>query len=264
MAPDLMLLITHILKMQTAYSGLVMPVSLRIDVDNPFGYSSLLKKALNRLSLDYDVVPRWPSIGYLKHAREFLHYLDDKGIAATWFFRNITAPGPELLKDFKRPGYEMALHSERTRTHADFHDELRQWETRFAMKPHGFSKHGTGEQKLSRMHAKEYDADMLIEYGIREKLNYFSGNGTDFRLPFENLDGFVYIPAPFWLDNPTLHEPSVSMNDVAQYSRDKPLVVLIHPIRWVMQEDVKKRFAFLLENASFESLREQVSDFLSR
>jgi hypothetical protein len=241
-----------------------MPVSLRIDVDNPFGYSNLLKKALNRMSLDYDIVPRWSSIGYLQHVREFLHYLNDKGIAATWFFRNITAPGPELLKDLKRPQYEMAFHSERTRTHADFRGELREWETRFAMKPYGFSKHGSGEQKLSRMHAKEYDADMLIEYGTREKFEYFSGNGIDFRLPFEDHGGLVYIPAPFWLDNPTLHEPNVSMNDVVEYSRDNSLVVLVHPIRWVMQEDVKRRLAFLLENASSESLREQVSDFLSR
>jgi hypothetical protein len=237
-------------------------VSLRIDVDNPFGYTNLFKKALNRISLDYDIVPRWNGIGYLQHARQMLYYLNKKGVPATWFFRNITAPSSKLLGEFKRSEYELAFHSERTRTHADFRQELREWEARFAMKPDGFSKHGSGDLKLSRKHDREYDAEKFIEYATKERLKYFSGNGTNFRMSFENRDGLLYIPALFWLDNPTLHEPSVSMGEVVEYSKNNPLIVLVHPIRWIMQEDVRKRFEFLLENSSIEPLRKQVKDFL--
>ncbi|MFW9975145.1 MAG: hypothetical protein ACFFDQ_07775, partial [Candidatus Thorarchaeota archaeon] len=69
-----------------------MGLALRIDVDNPFGYATFFKKVLNRVSLDYDIIPRWKSLGYLEHAKQLWDYLEHKRVPTTWFFRNITAP----------------------------------------------------------------------------------------------------------------------------------------------------------------------------
>jgi hypothetical protein len=235
-----------------------MTISLRIDVDNPFGYATLWKKVLNKVSLDFDLVPRSERLGYLGPARALKMYLDEKGVHATWFFRNITAPSGKTLRSFVSKN-ELALHAERSQSYDVFHAELREWIRRFGIKPAGFSKHGSGDLKLSMKHDKEYDPEKLIEYGKREKMRYFSGNGTDFKAPFENRDGLIYIPAVFWLDNPSLHQPSVSMNDLIRYSENKSLIVLVHPIWWVMRRDVKERLEYLTRNVTFEPLGDGVN-----
>ncbi len=124
-----------------------MTISLRIDVDNPFGYATLWKKSLNKLSLDYDLVPRSERLGYLEPARALKAYLDEEGIAATWFFRNVTAPQGKLLREFKTAKYELAFHAERSDSFEAFHAELMEWRRRIGITPVGFSKHGSGEVK---------------------------------------------------------------------------------------------------------------------
>jgi hypothetical protein len=242
--------------------GFEMTISLRIDVDNPFGYATLWKKTLNKMSLDYDLVPRSERLGYLRPAREMREYLDQKDVSATWFFRNITAPRGKTLRELSAGRHELALHAERSETFEAFHNELKEWAARFGIKPAGFSKHGSGEMKLSRKHDKDYSPERLIEYGKKMRLRYFSGNGTQFDSWFENRDGFVYIPGAYWLDNPSLHSPEVTVDSVVKQSHDMHIVALIHPIWWVAKASVREDLESLLNQTTPTTLKEQIDLFL--
>ena len=70
-----------------------MPIILRIDVDNPYGWYSLRKKVLNYLSLNLRRLPiDYDILGYLKMAKSLFRTLIKAQIPATWFFLVQTKP----------------------------------------------------------------------------------------------------------------------------------------------------------------------------
>ena len=238
-----------------------MGLSLRIDVDNPFGYASLYKKILNKISLDFNLIPKWSSLGYLDHAIKLRTYLEKHSVPTTWFFRNITAPSSKELNEFRESPFDLALHAERTDTLENFASEVKKWEKNFGTTPKGFSKHGSGDQKLSRMHVMEYDAEAFVEFGIDLGFEYFSGNGTKYDLGFENRNGFIYVPSIFWLDNLELHPSGTSMDDLINVSESKAVVVLVHPFWWNTQPDVQNRLDYLVKEVQFIPLQQQIEEF---
>ncbi|TFH04244.1 MAG: hypothetical protein E4H14_15190 [Candidatus Thorarchaeota archaeon] len=238
-----------------------MGLSLRIDVDNPFGYASLYKKILNRISLDYNLIPKLSSLGFLDHAKKLRNYLDENSVPTTWFFRNITAPSKTLLKEFRKSPFDLALHAERTDTLQNFTSEVQKWKKNFGTTPKGFSKHGSGDLKLSRMHVMEYDAEAFVDYGVELGFEYFSGNGTAYDSKFENRNGFVYIPAIFWLDNLDLHSKGLSLDDIITLSESKQIVVLVHPFWWGTLKEVRDRLDYLVRHTNFVPLQKQIEEF---
>jgi len=238
-----------------------MGLSLRIDVDNPFGYATLYKKILNRISLDYNLVPKLSTLGFLDHAKKLRDYLDENSVATTWFFRNITAPSKTLLREFRKNPFDLALHAERTNTLENFASEVQKWEQSFGTTPRGFSKHGSGDLKLSRMHDMEYDANKFIDYGVELGFEYFSGNGTEYDSSFKNLKGLVYIPSIFWLDNLDLHPKKLSLDDVITSAESKEILVLVHPYWWSTLKEVRDRLDYLVQQTEFISLQKQVDEF---
>jgi hypothetical protein len=254
-------LTTDISVYQWVLLGDDMGLSLRIDVDNPFGYASLYKKILNKISLDFNLIPKLSSLGYLDHSIKLRTYLENHSVPTTWFFRNITAPSSKELNKFRKSPFELALHAERTDTLENFASEVKKWEMNFRTTPKGFSKHGSGDQKLSRMHVMEYDAEAFIEYGIELGFEYFVGNGTEYDSAFENRNGFIHIPAIFWLDNLDLHPAGTSMDDLITVSESRAVVVLVHPFWWSTQNEVQDRLDYLVKEAKFVPLQNQIKEF---
>jgi hypothetical protein len=238
-----------------------MGLSLRIDVDNPFGYATLFRKILNKLSLDYNIVPHWSFLGYLDNAERLAGYLHDNSVPATWYFRNITTPKKGSLGKFQRNIFNLELHAERTDTLQNFTNEVEQWSRAFGGRPRGFTKHGSGDLKLSRKHVMEYDDSTFIEFGVNLGFEYFLGNSMNIRQPFEMRDGLVFIPNVFWLDNMDLYPSGKVLEDALDYSRNNPLVVLVHPFRWAMQPEVQERLEWLIKQVEFEPIISQVNAF---
>jgi hypothetical protein len=241
-----------------------MGLSLRIDADNPFGYATRFRKILNRLSLDYNLVPHWPSLGYLENAERLANYLYDHSVPATWYFRNITAPKKGRFGIFQRDIFDLELHAERTDTLESFTIEVEQWSRVFGARPRGFTKHGSGDLKLSRKHVKEYDDDTFIEFGVNLGFSYFLGNGIGIDQGFEMRGDLVFIPSVLWLDNMSLYPSDNVFENALEYSRKNPLVVLVHPIRWVMQPETQECLEQLIEQAKLETVISQVNAFKAR
>ncbi len=233
-----------------------MGIALRIDVDNPFGYATFFKKVLNRMSLDYNIIPRWKSLGYLEQAKQLWNYLEQKRVPTTWFFRNATAPKATDLMKFKTGLHSLALHAERTDTFENFVREITEWSHRFGESPSGFSKHGSGDMKLSRKHVMEYDEEKFSEFGLSSKLKFFIGNGSDYKESIQYKDSFINFPSVVWLDNQELHGSDFSLDDVITHARDNPVIVLLHPMWWCTRGDVKESLVYLIENSEFQTVSE--------
>ncbi len=233
-----------------------MGLSLRIDVDNPFGYATLFRKILNRISLDYNLVPRWRRLGYLDHAMNLNAYLTDSKTPATWFFRNETAPNPKHLSSFKTELNSVALHAERTDTLDNFSREITEWERRFSEFPRGYSKHGSGDIKLSRKHIMEYNSKELLGLAVSKKMEFFIGNGTDFREPSQELEGLVYIPSVAWLDRLELYGEGFSIEELVEYAEHNPVVALVHPYWWGTRADVKEVLNNVMQSVKIVPMKE--------
>jgi len=170
------------------------PILLRIDVDNPFGWSSTYKKFLNYISINFRKVPiRYNYLGYLKDSRSLFNTLNDAGVKGTWFFRVQTRPRHQFRAELSKNGHEIAYHAERTASKKDFQEDLEILSRKFKEKILGFSKHGSGTIKLSRYHNPEYEVETLLKLGIESDLKYFSGNGLDPSLsPFKYKEMIGY------------------------------------------------------------------------
>ncbi|MFX1483535.1 MAG: hypothetical protein ACFFCP_10125 [Promethearchaeota archaeon] len=232
-----------------------MVLAIRIDIDNPFGLSSRFRRQLNRISINYGLIPRWARLGYLNNAISLRTWLTNKGVPTTWFFRTVSCPTKSLLPLFTQEGNQINLHAERTSSLEDFANEVRLWETICSTKVTGFTKHGSGKLKLSRMHDPRYDPADLMHYGKSLNLEYFIGNGMDYKDPFVKEDGFLYVPAVFWLDRIEHYGSAAALKQLIDDSTDYPAIVLVHPVWWMHQPDVRKNLKWLVENAEFTSIQ---------
>ena len=233
-----------------------MGLSLRIDVDNPFGYATTFKKILNRISLDYDLIPKWKKLGYLEPALKLCQYLEDREIPTTWFFRNETAPNAKDMDKFRTNLNSIALHAESTDSFSNFAKEVTQWSGKFGIRPKGFSKHGSGDMKLSRKHVMEYEPEKFIEFAKRAKMDFFIGNGTDLSLKIENHSGVIYIPSVYWIDRPEYHGTDFTIKQLVEYSKVNHIVAILHPDWWFTKPEVRKNFEKIICSTTFSPLSE--------
>ncbi|MHA1864083.1 MAG: hypothetical protein ACTSWA_09980 [Candidatus Thorarchaeota archaeon] len=231
-----------------------MTLALRIDIDNPFGYSSRFRRQLNRLSINYNLIPRLSQLGYLDNAKNLSIWLSKHDIPATWFFRTATYPTKSLMPYFTRGGNKINLHAERTNSLEYFTKEVKHWEHLCMIKATGFSKHGSGVLKLSRMHHASYDPIRLMQYGKSMGFEYFVGNGMDYNEPFVKEDGFIYIPAVFWLDRIEQYGSSEVLKQLVEDSVETPVIVLMHPVWWILRPELRKNLDWLVENAEFTTI----------
>jgi hypothetical protein len=231
-----------------------MVLALRVDIDNPFGYSSRFRRQLNRLSINYNLVPRLTRLGYLDNARALNQWLSKHKIPATWFFRTATYPTSSILPLFTTGVNQINLHAERTGSVDDFREEVEKWEDLCRAKVTGFSKHGSGVLKLSRMHDPTYDPASLLQYAKTLSLRYFIGNGMDYNEAFVRNHQFTYIPSVFWLDRIEQYGSSRALEQLLEYSSQNSVVLLLHPVWWHQQPELRKNLDWLVRNGKFSSI----------
>ncbi|MFW9975489.1 MAG: hypothetical protein ACFFDQ_09510 [Candidatus Thorarchaeota archaeon] len=230
-----------------------MGLAIRIDIDNPFGLSTRFRRRINIYSINYGFVPRWTRLGYLDNSTKLCKWLTNKGVPATWFFRTVSCPTKSLIPLFTNNGHQINLHAERTGSLGDFTQEVRKWEKLCSTKVTGFTKHGSGYLRLSKKHDVKYDPESLLHFAQELGMDYFIGNDMDYTKSIIKDDGFVYVPSIFWLDRLNQYD-SGALDKLVEVSADIPVVLLIHPVWWVQEPDVRKNLEWLVEKVEFEPL----------
>lgn len=217
-----------------------MTVILRVDVDNPYGWNTPLMLMLNYLRTEMSF-PRIQKLGYLKHLKSLIKDLNDRGIPATFFLKTITIPkDASILK-----GHEIGLHVVYALNYNQFLEELRQLSRKIDTKIRGFSKHGSGTQKLTRKHAWQYSPRKYVEWAQRARLEYFSGNREN---PLEKpyrTGNVIFFPSAFWLQK-SRREERFNIAWLATTSEQRDIVVLLHPFRWGTDRQVREDYELVV------------------
>ncbi len=237
-----------------------MTLSLRIDVDVPFGYYNKLTRMNNRLLLNYGIMPRWNGLGYLKPARNLRDFLHDNNVAATWFFGTFSIPNRKEIRKYLSKRGSINIHSERTKTLESFQQELAKWETQTGHRITGFTKHGSGDQKLSRYHDSEYDTTKLHDFAIRRKLQYFIGNGQNTSDHWIKKDCTVFVPSVFWLDRMREYHAEISISNLVKRAESEDIIALIHPVWWSLRSDLQKTLLDLVTSTEIELIMNQIEN----
>lgn len=233
-----------------------MGLAIRIDIDNPFGYATRFRRVLNRLSINYGIVPKLHQLGYLDNSVKLSERLTNGGIPATWFFRTVSTPTRGLLHNFTNASQDLGLHAEQTGGIDSFSREVEHWQKRCGTKPKGFTKHGSGELKLSRKHDPTYAPKQLLEYGKKLGLGYFLGNGHTYQESFSEHDGIIFAPSVFWLDRTTLYGDTFSLESVIEESSMRPIIMLVHPVWFNQRRDVAESLEQMIDKCEFSSIED--------
>jgi len=239
-----------------------MGLAIRIDIDNPFGYATRYRRLLNRLAINYGIVPKMKELGYLDNSIKLSQRLCDSGVPATWFFRTVSIPTKGLLPYFSNNSQTMGLHAEQTVSLGSFTKEVEHWQKKCGTKPKGFTKHGSGELKLSRKHDPAYAPKQLIEYGKKLGIGYFLGNGHNFQDAFSEHDGVIFAPSVFWLDRKTLYGDTFSLESIVEESNIRPIIMLFHPVWYGQRQEVSEDLEYLISKCEFSTIDEVLKEGL--
>ncbi len=234
-----------------------MGILLRIDVDNPYGYSDLLRKTFNFFALNY-FFPPLPKL-HLSNFKKLLEDLEDRGIPVNFFFKPKTLPSKELsVQIIKRN--EVGLHAVQVHTFEKFEEELKKVNARFGNKVRGFSKHGHWRNWVGeRGSVPGYNPNKLLKYARKAKLKYFAGNYENPTYKPEIVQGVHYFPSAFWL-NERFRNKKFTLNWLFQNSQVRDIVVLMHPWEWVTLKQVREAYEKILTKTETFKKFSEVSD----
>lgn len=220
-----------------------MAVLLRVDVDNPYGWSNLYLTLLNRFSNKWRWFPKIEAMGYLWHLRKFVDDINDRGIKATFFFRRITVP--KNLDPFA--DHELAFHAVKTDTYEHFKRDLSKVSLMCRRKLNGFSKHGSGIDKLASWHTAKYEPEKYLKWAALEGLKYFSGNGENPCEQMKFVNGIRFYPSAFWV-NQEHRAKRFTVNWLADECQNRDIVVIIHPFMWAVNRQVRGDWEKIVNN----------------
>ena len=227
-----------------------MAIILRIDVDNPYGHSSLFEKALNHMRMNYPF-PRVSQLGYLHNLIELTEELDNNSAQATILFKRDTLPGKKLANKLKAKGHVLGMHAVDTSSYDAFAGEKEAIEKECGP-VRCFSKHGHSGVKLSKAHDPEYNVEKLLDFGRRAGMSCFFGNGTDPSEMPKRVGGLAYFPSAFWM------KPGERQNTnrwLLKESKKRDIVVLIHPIEWRESATLKAEIENIVRKGDFITAR---------
>jgi hypothetical protein len=218
-----------------------MGVTIRIDVDTPYGWQSLGAKARNYLRLNW-WFPAVTKLGYLHSLNILLNDLMARNIPAAFFFTKFTTP-TNMEKYTK---YFVGAHLISARNYNEFQKEIDQISNGLNRKICGFTKHGSGKLKLCRTHAPQYEQNKYVDWAQKAKLLYFIGNGENpDEMPFYIGTVKVY-PSVFWI-NRYYRDQKYSIEWLAEESTDRDIIVLIHPYYWLTKNQVRKEYEKMID-----------------
>ncbi|MFX1515639.1 MAG: hypothetical protein ACFFC6_04960 [Promethearchaeota archaeon] len=237
-----------------------MPIILRIDVDNPYGWNTFPKKVLNYFSINFRRLPiRYSILGYLNYANKLFERLEMAQVPASWFFLVQTRPSKQLQQSLLKAKHEIAYHAERTSSLKNFKSDLRILSKNLTTSILGFSKHGSGKRKLSKYHTAKYNLDSLTQFGQEVDFKYFSGNDETPSSNLIKMNNLQVFPGAFWLNE--------NYRDISKYSIDwllekastgKTFVVLTHPHAWATSQkeknDLEKLISSIDDFQTFSSI----------
>ena len=213
-----------------------MAVLLRIDVDNAYAY---LKRVFNNLRLNY-YFPAIEALGYLSYLKRLLSDLEDRGIAATLFFKPSTIPSKRLAQRILKL-HAVGFHAVRTSNFEEFLADFKKVNKALSGAVNGLSKHGSGVWRGERGHTWRYDPERCIEYARRLGLKYFSGNGEDPREKPKIINGILYFPSAFWI-NRRKRASEFTVEWLVEEASSRDIVVLFHPREWATDPQVRRDY----------------------
>lgn len=223
---------------------ITLAVILRVDIDNPYGWQNFGKKTLNYLRLNW-WFPAAKKLGYLKSLDELLDDLEARKIPATLFFTKFTTP--KNLEPYKK--HEVGAHLISARNYNEFLKELSQISKKLHRKIQGFTKHGSGKQKLCRTHTTKYEPDKYIDWAKKANLEYFLGNSENpEEKPYFAGNVLVY-PSAFWIHK-NYRADKHTINWLAEESKNRDIIVLLHPYNWATNKQVRKDYEKIITKVS--------------
>lgn len=226
-----------------------MPLILRVDVDKPYGHSSLLKAVKSKLSEDYWFPKFYPfNYGYLSNLSPFLEHCNREQIRGYFFFRHCTVPNKQIEKLMKEGRHCAGMHAENTRSFESFSAEYNLLQKRCELPLNSFTKHGSGQLKLGKNHYSPYEPKKYKQWASKLGIDYMFGNGiceefSDFP------EGREYVENMFWVEAEYRHEHFSDLNQLIECAKEKIVPVLIHPSNYCTNPKVKADFTELIDLA---------------
>jgi len=222
-----------------------MALVLRVDVDKPYGRTTLRDKILSKLREDY-WFPAISSLGYLNYLRIFLDFLSEEEIKAHIYFRKCTLPPKRWLAGSLLNGHKLGLHAEDTRSFETFKKELEEVQAHFNPKRlSSFTKHGSGKWKGGRHHYPLYEPDKYLKWAETIGISFLFGNAEKISEPEESSGQNQFYPGMFWIERYRSNEcERFTLQRVINIAKNKNVIVIIHPEHFIdikrVENDMKK------------------------
>jgi len=219
-----------------------MALILRIDVDKPFGRSSLFAKVLSK-AREECYFPGLNKLGYLKDLGVFLDFLETNSIPAHIYFRNCTAPNAQIINRLRK--HKIGFHAENTQTIDTFKHELDAFRSKFLkLTISSFTKHGSGIIKLGRHHYPPYEPQKYLLWSKELNIEYLFGNGL---WRDQNITAEKYFENMYWIDKSYRTDEQPSLSKVVQKAKFRNVVILIHPCNYIADTQVHDDFQRIVE-----------------
>ena len=217
-----------------------MALILRVDVDKPYGRSTLTDKILSKVREDY-WFPAIYALGYLNHLKIFLEFLSEKEIKSHIYFRKCTLPHKRWAGESLLEGHMLGLHAEDTRSYESLKKELKGVQSCFAPKKiNSFTKHGSGYLKLGRYHYPPYEPDKYLRWAETLGIPFLFGNEENIYESQNTESIYQYYPGMFWIERYRNEDSDqLTLPEVVRISINKNVVVIIHPEHFIDNKQVK-------------------------
>lgn len=236
-----------------------MSIILRVDVDKPYGNSTLLRKIVSKIEEDYITYPLLSRKMYLSHLIRFLKFCNSNNVPSILYHRHCTIPDKKVLELIKIGGHKIGLHAENTRNFNTFKDELERFKEKvFPMQVDSFSKHGSGNLKLGKYHYAPFEPEKYLEWAKKLDVKFISGNDiaekADDLYPVNN-----YFSKIFWVERPYRSSHFYELDNLIDAAKSNDVVVLIHPCNFDSTQEVFDDFTKLINLAKNKNVAWKVS-----
>lgn len=214
---------------------------LRHDVDSPFVYrKNVFKKLANRIYLsDPDLPGRKFLPGYHEALKTILDIEKQFDARASFFFRTVTCPAPDMVRRLIAEGHEIAYHADRIATFEEFSEDLTSLRQKTDCAIDGFTKHGYAKVRSGG----HWNERKMVEYAKLANLKYLA-QGED----HEDIDRPQVVDGVYVLG----HHMTVKdrgLDEMQRYieSHECPML-MIHPEDLYI-EGVRDKFVKILGTA---------------
>jgi hypothetical protein len=226
-----------------------MPLTLRVDVDKPYGNSNFINAVRSKLTEDY----WYPNVtlfnrNYLSQLSSFLKHCNDENICGYFYYRRSTVPNLKIIQLMQEGGHRAGLHAENTRSFETFKSEWDTMSKACSLELGSFSKHGSGQLKLGKYHYPPYEPDKYKEWANKLGVEFRFGNGICSSVKdFE--DASEFYPEMFWIERDYRDQRFSNLEEVIECAKNNLVPVLIHPSNYSANKEVKQDFKELISLA---------------